>query len=45
MQMCETFCDFLINILDTLKPNKQTCYLMGDYNIDLLENSTHNPTS
>ena len=39
------FCDFLVNILDTLKPNKQTCYLMGDYNIDLLKHYTHNPTS
>ena len=39
------FCDFLVNMLDTLKPNKQTCYLMGDYNINLLKNYTHNPTS
>ena len=39
------FCDILVNILDTLKPNKQTCYLMGDYNINLLKNASDNPTS
>ena len=39
------FCDYLVDILETLKPHNQSCYLMGDYNIDLLKHSTHNPTS
>ena len=39
------FCDYLVNILENLKPHNQSCYLMGDYNIDLLKHSTHNPTS
>ena len=39
------FCDYLINILESLNPLTQSCYLMGDYNIDLLKHSTHNPTS
>ena len=39
------FCDYLVDILETLKPHNQSCYSMGDYNIDLLKHSTHNPTS
>ena len=39
------FCDYLVNILESLKPHNQSCYLIGDYNIDLLKHSTHNPTS
>ena len=39
------FCDYLVNILESLKPHNQSCYIMGDYNIDLLKHSTHNPTS
>ena len=39
------FCDYLINILESLNPLTQSCYLMGDYSIDLLKHSTHNPTS
>ena len=39
------FCDYLVNILESLKPHNQPCYIMGDYNIDLLKHSTHNPTS
>ena len=39
------FWDNLINILESLNPLNQSCYLMGDYNIDLLKHSTHNPTS
>ena len=41
----QKFCDCLVDILKTLKPHNQSCYLMGDFNIDLLKNSTHNPTS
>ena len=41
----QNFCDYLINILESLNPLNQSCYLMGDYNIDLLKHSTHNPTS
>ena len=39
------FCDHLMNILEKLKLRNQPCYLMGDYNIDLLKHATHNPTS
>ena len=39
------FCDYLVNILESLKPHNQSCYIMVDYNIDLLKHSTHNPTS
>ena len=39
------FCDYLVNIIESLKPHNQSCYLMGDYNIDLLKHCTHNPTS
>ena len=39
------FCDYLINILESPNPPTQSCYLMGDYNLDLLKHSTHNPTS
>ena len=39
------FCDHLMNILEKLKLRNQPCYLMGDYNIDLLKHGTHNPTS
>ena len=39
------FCDYLVNILESLKPHNQSCYIMGDYDIDLLKHSTHNPTS
>ena len=42
---CRNFCDYLVNILESLKPHNQSCYIMGDYNIDLLKHSTHNPTS
>ena len=38
-------CNYLVHILETLKPLSQPCYLMGDYNIDLLKHSAHNPTS
>ena len=38
-------CEYLFNILESLKPHNQSCYIMGDYNIDLLKHSTHNPTS
>ena len=36
---------WLFNIIESLNPLYQSCYLMGDYNIDLLKHSTHNPTS
>ena len=39
------FCDHLMNILEKIKLRSQPCYLMGDYNIDLLTHATHNPTS
>ena len=39
------FIEIELKILETLKPQNQSCYLMGDYNIDLLKHSTHNPTS
>ena len=39
------FCDYLSNILESLNPLNQSCYLMGDFNIDLLKHSTHSPTS
>ena len=39
------FCDHLVNIIEILKPHNQSCYIMGNYNIDLLKHSTHNPTS
>ena len=39
------FCDYLNDILESLNPLTQSCYLMRDYNIDLLKHSTHNPTS
>ena len=39
------FCDYLINILEKLKPQNQPCYLMGYYNIDLMKHTSHNPTS
>ena len=41
----QNFCDYLINILESLNPLNQSCYLMGDYNIDFFKHSTHNPTS
>ena len=28
------FCEYLINILESMKPHNQSCYIMGDYNID-----------
>ena len=43
MQMCKN-CDYLVDIIETLKHHNQSCYLMGDYNIDLLKHSTRNPT-
>ena len=30
-------CDYLVNVLDSLKPHNQSCYIMEDYNIDLLK--------
>ena len=39
------FSDLLMNILEELKLRNQPCYLMGDYDIDLLKHVTHNPTS
>ena len=39
------FCDYLVDVLESLKPHNQSCYIMGDYNIDLLKHSTHNPIS
>ena len=39
------FFDHLMNILEKLRLRNQPCYLMGDYNIDLLKHATHNPTS
>ena len=39
------FCDYLINILEKLKPQNQPCYLMGDYNIDLMKHTSHNTIS
>ena len=41
----QNFCNYLINKLECLIPHNQSCYLMGNYNIDLLKHSTHNPTS
>ena len=41
----KNFYDYLVNILESLKPHNQSCYLMGDYNIDLLKHFSHNPTS
>ena len=41
----QNFCDYLINIIESLNPLNQSRYLMGDYNINLLKHSTHNPTS
>ena len=38
-------CDYLMNIPEKLKLRNQPCYLMGDYNIDLLKHAIHNPTS
>ena len=37
-------CDNLINKMESLKVHNQSCYLMGDYYIDLLKHSTHIPT-
>ena len=38
-------CDYLVDILENLKPHNQRCYLMGYYNIDLLKHSGYNPTA
>ena len=37
--------DLISYIIESLKPHYQSCYLEGDYDIDLLKHSTHNPTS
>ena len=41
----QNFYDCLIYILESQNPLNQSCYLMGDYNIDLLKHSSNNPTS
>ena len=33
------------NMLDTIKSEKKSCYLMGDFNINLLNSETHSGTS
>ena len=33
------------NILTTIKTKKKDCYLMGDFNINLLNSETHHPTT
>ena len=35
------FCDYLINILEKLKPQNLPCFLMWDYNIDLMKHTSH----
>ena len=35
----------LNNVLDKLKINNKSCYIMGDFNIDLMKNNTHKPTN
>ena len=39
------FSDLFGNILEIVKKENQFCYLLGDYNINLLNFETHGPTS
>ena len=38
------FTQKLINVLNSIHKEKKTCYLMGDFNINLLNSNIHNPT-
>ena len=39
------FNDRTNDILERVRHERKLCYLLGDYNIDLLKHSTHKPTS
>ena len=39
------FTQKIINVLNSIHKEKKTCYLMGDFNINLLYSNIHNPTS
>ena len=37
--------EYIEGILERVKSERNICYMMGDYNIDLLKSSVHSPTS
>ena len=41
----DTFTSLLNDILDKLKMNNKHCWIMGDFNIDLMKNNSHKPTT
>ena len=41
----DTFTFLLNDILEKLKIQNKHCWIMGDYNIDLMKNNTHKPTT
>ena len=41
----EIFNDYMSDVLGTIEREHKLCYLLGDYNIDLLQHDTHRPTS
>ena len=40
-----TFNDQFTTVMENIKHEKKICYLMGDYNINLLNVESHGPTS
>ena len=39
------YCISMTDLLNVIKPDKKTCYIMGDMNVDLMKVNNHIPTS